>query len=161
MNDSTKMDRRRAHGATGVRHRGFRTITAAIVAVACGGCGGRYVAVDMQGMISVDGQEASAGYVTFEPRARDQGKGGMGTIRPDGSYLLRGVPLGEVTFTIAPQKNTGKQIQTVGPAGNKVSTEELVPMVKGGTFGAGQTTLTLEVTPAMAQHDFRLSDQAQ
>lgn len=109
---------------------------------------------------SAPAAEASAGYVTFEPRARNRGKGGMGLIRPDGSYVLRRIPLGKVTFTMAPQK-TGKQIQTADPAGNKISTDELVPLIKGGTFGSGQTTLTLEVTPAMAQHDFRLSDQAQ
>jgi len=83
----------------------------------------------------------------------------MSVIQSDGSYVLRGVPLGEVTFAIAPQKKTGKQIQTVDPMGKKVTAEEFVPLIEGVAVGAGQSTVILDVSPAMAQHDFRLSRQ--
>lgn len=113
----------------------------------------------MRGRVTVDGQHASAGHLTFQPNAKARGKGGMSVIQSDGSYVLRGVPLGEVTFAIAPQKKTGKQIQTVDPMGRKVTAEEFVPLIEGAAIGAGQSTVILEVSPAMAYYDFRLSSQ--
>jgi len=111
----------------------------------------------MRGRVTVDGQQASAGHLTFQPNAKARGRGGLSVIQPDGSYVLRGVPLGAVTFAIAPQKKTGKQIQTVDPMGNKVTTEEFIPLIEGAAIGAGQSTVILEVSPAMSHYDFRLS----
>jgi chorismate synthase len=124
---------------------------------ASAGCGSQFESIDMRGSVSVDGQTASAGYLTFLPNAAGRGTGGMGQIQADGSYLLRRVPLGPTTFTLAPQRTTGRKAETTDPRGKTITVDQQLPMIKGGTFAAGQTTVVLEVARGMVRHDFELT----
>ena len=127
------------------------------IVVSAMGCGGRIAAIEMRGTVSVNGRAASAGHLTFVPQQDDQGRGGMCRIQEDGTYALEDVPIGRVTFTIAPQEKTGKQIATTDPTGNAMMTEEVLPMIPRGSYGRGQTTVTLEITPTMTNYDFALT----
>jgi hypothetical protein len=133
----------------------WRVVGSLAVLLLCG-CGGGYSSVNMQGKVSVQGQTASAGFITFAPTEAGLGKGGLGSIQEDGSYRLERVPVGRVTFQIAPQKKTGKKVETTGPTGVKSSTDEVVSMLKATGYSQGQATLTLDVTSEMASHDFTL-----
>lgn len=133
----------------------WRVVGSLAVLCLCG-CGGRYSSITMQGKVSVQGQAASAGSITFAPSEAGLGKGGLGLIQEDGTYRLDKVPVGRVTFQIAPQKKTGKKVETTGPTGIKSSTDETVPMIKSSGYSQGQVTLTLDVTSEMASHDFTL-----
>jgi hypothetical protein len=123
------------------------------------GCSGEYRTVDMQGRVSVDGKPASAGHVTFAPNEDDKGSGGMGRIQENGTYQLKKVPIGTVTFTIVPEEKTGKQVETTDPAGSKMVTDELLPMIRGGTHGRGRMNFTLDVNSNMKEYDFELTDK--
>jgi hypothetical protein len=142
------------------RNRSFLLQTHAAGALLCGllllaGCGRGYRAVDMRGTVSVDGVPANAGHITFSPAAAGMGRGGMAIIASDGSYVLRDVPLGDVTFTVVPEKSTGRQVATSLPAGGTGMIDEVRPMLDGmASFGRGQVTMQLQVTPELAHHDF-------
>lgn len=111
----------------------------------------------MQGIVSVDGALANTGHVTFIPVRSGMGRGGMGAINPDGSYHLRNVPLGEVTFTIVPEKNTGRQVATSLPTGDTVIADEVLPMIAGPkSYGRGQVTMRMEVMASFDRYDFAL-----
>jgi hypothetical protein len=121
------------------------------------GCGRGYRSVDMRGSVSVDGERANAGHITFLPVAAGMGRGGMALIAPDGSYHLRDVPLGEVTFTIVPEQKTGQQVRMTFPAGGTGLVDEVSPMLAGpAAFGRGQVTMQLQVTAESRLHDFAL-----
>lgn len=121
------------------------------------GCGRGYRCVDMRGSVSVDGERANAGHITFSPVAAGMGRGGMAMIAPDGSYHLRDVPLGAVTFTIVPEQKTGQQVRMPLPAGGTGLFDEVSPMLAGpAAFGRGQATMQLRVTAESRLHDFAL-----
>lgn len=123
----------------------------------CAGCGRGHRAVDMRGSVSVDGVRANAGHITFSPVAAGKGRGGMAAIAADGSYHLRDVPLGGVTFTLVPEKSTGRQVATPLPAGGTGLIDEVSPMLGGeAAIGRGLVTMQLEVTAEFRQHDFAL-----
>lgn len=111
----------------------------------------------MQGSVSVDGVPANAGHITFSPVATGMGRGGMAMIAADGSYRLREVPLGDVTFTVVPEKRTGRQVAASLPAGGTGLIDEVSPMLdRTASFGRGQVTMHLQVTPELAHHDFSM-----
>lgn len=124
------------------------------------GCSDGYRAIDMQGSVRVDGTPASAGHIVFVPSEDGKGSGGMCRIQEDGSYPLRKVPVGSVTFTIAPEERTGRQVETMDPGGNPVMVEELLPMTRAdAAHGRGQAVVRLDVTSGMENHDFELTDE--
>lgn len=61
------------------------------------GCGGPSTA-DMEGSVALDGTPLTAGSVTAVPL---RGSPQTTVIRPDGKYVLRGLPPGEVIVTVA------------------------------------------------------------
>lgn len=92
------------------------------------------------------------------PVTAGMGRGGMTSIQPDGTYHLRNVPLGDVTFTIFPEKNTGRQVPRSLPTGGSALADEVAPMLAGTSgAGRGQVTMQLQVAADSRQHDFALT----
>ena len=70
-------------------NRSFTYSAVLLLAVAgCGGPANKYDAI-VTGTVTVDGELAKSGTVTFHPIAEDKGKVAIGRIHPDGSYSLR------------------------------------------------------------------------
>lgn len=121
------------------------------------GCGPGYRTIDMRGDVSVDGMRANAGHLTFIPVAAGMGRGGMAFIQPDGTYHLRNVPIGEVTFTIVPEQKSGRQVPASLPLGGTALADEVTLMLTGtSAAGRGRATITMQVTTSSKQHDFAL-----
>lgn len=83
-------------------------LTSAAVVLGCGGAGAKYDA-NVQGTVTIDGELAPGGSVTFTPVKN--GPTGVGTIAADGSYSLR---IG--------QGDVGSPDSSVIPAGEYVVT---------------------------------------
>lgn len=71
-----------------------------IVALGClllAGCSNPSTS-DMEGTVTLDGSPVTMGSVTANPF---RGSPVTGEIRPDGKYVLRDVPVGEIVITVA------------------------------------------------------------
>jgi hypothetical protein len=83
--------------------------------VACG-CGGSKTGA-ISGKVTYGGQPLQMGTVTFYS-IEDRGNAKNGTIRPDGSYTVEGVPVGTAQVTVVSTKPIGAE-GGEQPAGNE------------------------------------------
>jgi hypothetical protein len=89
----------------------FRLLIAAALLAASGGCGGASAKYDanVQGTVTIDGELAPGGTVTFTPV--EKGPTAVGTIASDGSYALR-IGQGDVGSPDSSEIPSGKYVVT-------------------------------------------------
>jgi hypothetical protein len=113
------------------------TALAFIVAAGCGGPANKYDAV-VTGTVTVDGELAKSGIVTFHPMA--DGKAAIGRIHPDGSYSLR-TGQGDLREVDGGTVVPGEYIVTVSITGPRVENAEVssgAPPISGPSLVAAK-----------------------
>ncbi|MGD9634829.1 MAG: hypothetical protein AB7G28_07700 [Pirellulales bacterium] len=94
-----------------------------LVAAGCGGPANKYDAV-VTGTVTINGELANAGTVTFQPVKA--GKVAIGRIHPDGSYSLR-TGQGDLRQEDGGTVEPGDYIVTVSITGPPVASEQVIP----------------------------------
>jgi hypothetical protein len=106
---------------TSIKSRSRLLIAAALLA-ASGGCGGATAKYDanVQGTVTIDGELAPGGTVTFTPV--EKGPTAVGTIASDGSYALR-IGQGDVGSPDSSEIPSGKYLVTAMITGSSPPTD--------------------------------------
>jgi hypothetical protein len=99
-----------------------RLLVASALLAASGGCGGASAKYDanVQGTVTIDGELAPGGSVTFTPV--EKGPTGVGTIASDGSYSLR-IGQGDVGSPDSSEIPSGEYVVTAMITGPSVPSE--------------------------------------
>ena len=122
---------------------------AALHVVAAVGCVGKHPTTDLEGMVTVDGQAAAKGGLTFTPLAANQGKGVFAPIA-NGRYQAKGVALGKTRVSFLLTKETGRMQNVYGR-----DVPELVNVLPP-KYDAG---MGIEIEPGQMSRDFELRSQ--
>lgn len=115
-----------------MKHISTYAAVAMFVAVGCNGPAHEYDAI-VAGTVTVDGELANSGTVTFHPAKAGQGKVTVGRIHPNGSYSLR-TGQGDLRDVDGGTVVPGEYIVTVSITGPPVAGSQAV---EGGPQAAG------------------------
>jgi hypothetical protein len=140
----------------------FFSLCAALLA----GCSSEPETAKVSGKVTYKGQPVTGGQMYFYPA---EGGGLPGSITPDGTYAIVGLPPGKVTVTIETESiNPNRTVRTYGDkrGGGMGPTPEGVNTSGGGIYvqipkkyaQKATTDLTFEVTGGEQTHDIQLKD---